>query len=230
MFQIVFQRIRDGNKSFAILFAIGWVIASTLLLFCFFGHTDSDGSHSGWLMKTRPGWLWLAAPIYLFIAVAAPPYLAFEMLSILLPGKFRISSFDPESDHAKALLTPDWRPVEKHFGVEAPVILKRFYQDRGWLLQTDFDLVPMRCAISGGIHVQFFLPIGSSSVNGFFEGFEQYIGFASDGGAGRYVIDIREADPVVHYHLIGFGGPNRFRSTGLKLSQFLRVRRIRGNG
>jgi len=49
------------------LFRSIWLVGAILLFFCCFGRTDSQGFHSGWLVATRPGWLWLTILVYLVI-------------------------------------------------------------------------------------------------------------------------------------------------------------------
>ncbi|MEO5915346.1 MAG: hypothetical protein ABIS50_14025 [Luteolibacter sp.] len=130
------------------------------------------------------------------------------------------------SDHeyAKELLSPNWEAVESHYGTSVPQIWKDFYLDPKKILQMDFELAVKTSEIPEGIHVQFFTPISELAVDGFFEGLEQYIDFASDGGGGRYVIDIREVDPKVYMHCYDIG---RFRFTGFTLSQFLTTRYLK---
>jgi hypothetical protein len=151
-------------------------------------------------------------------------------MAVLAPSRFAIERVDPSHEFAVKLLAPNWQPVEEHFGTSVPEVLKRIYADPKSVLLTNFNIVSRLSRIPEGIHVQFFLPIGVTSVDGFFEGFENLLAFASDGGGGDYVIDISESNPKVHYHIYVTGGPRRFRFTGLALSEFLSAKRVKGNG
>lgn len=172
-----------------------------------------------------------AGVLILFARKMRLPYQITGIMAVLVPSRFAIVRLDPSHDYAVKLLAPNWQPVEDHFGNVVPEVLKRFYADPKNVLLTDFDIVSRLSKIPGRIHVQFFEAIGESSVDGFFEGFENLLSFASDGGGGRYVIDISEPNPKVHYHIYDIGhDPERFRFTGLSLSEFLSAKRIKGNG
>jgi hypothetical protein len=56
------------------IYMIIWGCFSILLFFAFFGSTDEQGFHHGWLITTRPGWLWSAGCFY--IAVVAAGWIA----------------------------------------------------------------------------------------------------------------------------------------------------------
>ncbi len=159
------------------------------------------------------------------------PCLITEFMAFIAPHRFAIEHFDPSSDYAVKLLAPNWHPIEEHFTKVVPEVLKRFYADPKNVLLTDFEIISLYSKIPDGIHIQFFDVVGESTVSGFFEGFENFISFASDGGGGRYVIDIAEPNPKVYYHIYDIGhDPERFRYTGLTLSEFLSAKRIKGNG
>ena len=152
-------------------------------------------------------------------------------MAVIAPSRFAIERINAAHEYAVGLLAPDWRPVEEHFGNPVPEVLKQFYANPKDVLLTDFDIVSRLSLIPEQIHVQFFEAIGENSVAGFFEGFENFVSFASDGGGGRYVIDISEPDPKVYYHIYVIGrDPEHFRFTGLTLSEFLSARRIKGDG
>ena len=48
-----------------------WLVVAVLLFFCFFGRTDAEGFHVGWLVATRPGWLWFTILSYIYIIAVA---------------------------------------------------------------------------------------------------------------------------------------------------------------
>jgi len=51
-------------------YVVVWLIVAVLLFFCFFGPTDAEGFHIGWLVATRPGWLWFTVLSYVLIVAA----------------------------------------------------------------------------------------------------------------------------------------------------------------
>ena len=106
-------------------------------------------------------------------------------LSVIAPSRLAIERIDATHEYALSLHSPDWQPVEEHFGNSVPKVLKRFYADPKSVLLTNFDIVSRLSGIPEGIHVQYFEATGANSVAGFFEGFESFVSFASNGGGGR---------------------------------------------
>ena len=150
------------------------------------------------------------------------------VLATFIPAAFAGDFIPEQDDYAKKLLSPNWDVVEEYFGKPVPRVLKAFYQNPKKVLRVEFNLANRKIAIPEGIFVSSFDPIGPASVDGFFEGFEQYISFASDGGGGIYVINIAEENPKVYYHIYDIGeDPKHFRYTGLLLSDFLASKTVK---
>ena len=131
-----------------------------------------------------------------------------------------------DSVEAKALVTPNWKPVEDHFKKPAPKILKALYEDPKMVLMTNFEIVSKKIKIPEGLHVAAFDPIGKESVE-FFQDLEQYIEIAHNLYGGRYIVDPTKNDPMVYLNYYDIGrDPEWFRPTGLLLSEFLAAKKI----
>ncbi len=147
--------------------------------------------------------------------------------SLMASPKSAVRRLDRNHALAQELLHPEWTPIEEHFGAPVPATLKQFYSDPNQLLQLDFTIVSLKSEILGGLYIEFFEKMGLGSVDGFFEGFERFIPLARGCGAELCVIDPTEADPEVFLHIYDIGAdPEHFRSTGLRLSGFLRAKRV----
>lgn len=150
-----------------------------------------------------------------------------NLAAVLTPSPSAVKRLSRDHEFARELLHPEWQPIEEHFGAAVSAALKEFYADPAKLLQIDFNIASLRNEIPEGLYIETFDKMGAGSVDGFFEGFERFIPFAHGCGGEQYVIDPTEADPEVFLHIYDHGGlPEHFRFTGLRLSGFLRARRV----
>ncbi len=130
----------------------------------------------------------------------------------------------PKTDpRALDLLNPEWRIIEDHFGVQMPSYLKQFYSEPDAVLVCKFDLkTPIEVEFGRRVHIEEFTAISKSTIE-FFEGFERFIEFASDGGESLYFFDPKEADhPVYLFSMETYD----LLPTGLNLKSFLSGKRL----
>ena len=136
--------------------------------------------------------------------------------------RITFGQFQPDAEIAEAMAHPDWEPIETHYDCKVSEHLKRHYSDRDRLFTADFEVASPWVRIDGGCHVGCFSAINDKSVDGFFEGLENYIEIASGILGGRFIVDPREKNPFVYLHYWDIGrDPEWFQNTGLRLKQFL---------
>lgn len=104
----------------------------------------------------------------------------------------------PELDYETRLHNPQFDLIEQHFGHPVPAALRQMYADPAILSREPFSVSIPSVDKPKHWFVESFTPIDPNTLE-FFEGFEQYIGFASDGSEGIYVIDPTQPDPEVYY-------------------------------
>jgi hypothetical protein len=128
-----------------------------------------------------------------------------------------------DSEYGTQLLNPDWAAIEAHYGVALPQVLKSFYANPEKVLQGEFEIkVPRKVVGSKRAFIATFTPIDPDCIS-IFEGFEQYMEIASDGGEGLYFISPRDNDsPVWHFDMEDYSLTN----TGLSLGRFLSAERL----
>ena len=136
--------------------------------------------------------------------------------------KILLGQFEPTEEIAAELMHPDFAPIEMHYGCKIPADLKRHAMDRDLVFTSEFEIASPWVRLPGGCHVGCFSPLNAKSVDGFFEGLENYIQIADGILGGRFIVDPREENPMVYLHYWDIGrDPEWFRSTGLRLSAFL---------
>ncbi|SHI61350.1 hypothetical protein SAMN02745181_0500 [Rubritalea squalenifaciens DSM 18772] len=152
--------------------------------------------------------------------------LLITLISIFPMNISAVEFFAEDSKEAKALLAADWKPVEDHFKKPSSAMLKKLYKDPKKILMTSFEIVSKKIKIPEGLHVAAYEPINKESVD-FFEDLEKYIQIAYDPFGGRYIVDPTKDDPEVYLHYYDVGrDPEWFRSTGLRLSEFIAAKKI----
>lgn len=136
--------------------------------------------------------------------------------------KIPLGQFEPSDEIAAELAHPDFGPIERHYGCEVSADLKRHARDRDLVFTSEFEVASPWVRLPGGCHVGYFSALNAKSVDGFFEGLENYIEIAGGILGGRFIVDPREKNPMVYLHFYDIGrDPEWFRSTGLRLSSFL---------
>jgi len=93
------------------------------------------------------------------------------------------------------LHSPDFESVEKHFGVELPLVLKNFYSTS--LIDEDYVIFlkdEKECDIA------FFEPIDGDSLRESWPGCEKYISIANDGCGNEYIFDPLCPPYAVKFH------------------------------
>jgi len=63
--RLIFLRSESSFMCTKRTYLVCWATTAILLFFCCYGRTDTQGFHSGWLVTTRPGWLWFTNLVYL---------------------------------------------------------------------------------------------------------------------------------------------------------------------
>lgn len=136
--------------------------------------------------------------------------------------KQTLGQFHPLEEIANKMACPDFATIERHYGCKVSSHLKRHYADHNLLFTSDFEVASPWVRLKGGCHVRAFSALNAESVNGFFEGLENYIEIASGIMGGRYIVDARETNPYVYLHFWDIGrDPEWFQNTGLRLKSFL---------
>jgi hypothetical protein len=116
------------------------------------------------------------------------------------------------------LLHPDYAAFRSHYGCEAPLPLRRLYEDRGSVLDSNFNL--LLPSSRSRYSVAWFEPMEDKE----WPDMEGFYAFANDGCGNQYLVDPQEADPEVVFldHETG-----KRESLGVRLSQFLTAERKR---
>jgi hypothetical protein len=142
--------------------------------------------------------------------------------TVVAKKKISLGQFELSEGIDEELAHPDFEPIERHFGCEVSPILKRHAADRNLVFTTEFEVASPWVRLPGGCHVLCFSALNAKSVDGFFEGLENYIAIARGIIGGEFVVDPRENNPMVYLHFWDVGrDPGRFRYTGLRLRAFL---------
>ena len=136
--------------------------------------------------------------------------------------KIPLGQFEPSEEIAEELTHPDFELIERHYSCTMSADLKRHALDRNLVFTSEFEVASPWVRLTGGCHVGCFSALNAKSVDGFFEGLENYIEIASGIVGGRFIVDPRENNPIVYLHFWDIGrDPEWFRSTGLRLRSFL---------
>lgn len=151
-----------------------------------------------------------------------PQGIARYLKTVASKTKIPLGQFEPTENIAEELAHPDFGPIERHYGCEVSAHLKRHARNRDLVFTSEFEIASPWVRLPGGCHVLCFSALNTKSVDGFFEGLENYIEIGRGIVGGRYIVDPRQENPMVYHHFWDIGrDPEWFRSTGLRLRSFL---------
>ena len=144
--------------------------------------------------------------------------LLFQWLRVRSRAASAASNAERE-EFSRRLRSPDLSAVEKHLGHTLPRSLHALYQDQA-LLQSDDVLIGVPNPIEGAseCYVAWFEPGDIKTFDSPWPGCQGLFPIANNGAGDQFLVDPREVDPEVIYHLHESG---KKAGIGVTLSAFL---------
>ena len=117
------------------------------------------------------------------------------------------------------LASPDLDGLERHLGHPLPASVRAMYQDRDLIMSDNILIgVPNPLENDNECYVAWFEPADVENIGAAWPGCDSLFPIADNGAGDQFLVDLRQADPEVIYHLHETG---ERRGLGVGLSAFL---------
>jgi hypothetical protein len=119
----------------------------------------------------------------------------------------------------KRLASPDLDGLERHLGHALPASFCAMYQDRDLIMSDNILIgVPNPLENDDECYVAWFQPADTENIGAAWPGCDGLFPIADDGAGDQFLVDLRQPDPEVIYHLHETA---ERRGLGVSLSAFL---------
>ena len=162
--------------------------------------------------------------IVVLVFIVVLPLMWLRRLRITRNKKLAADSAIAEELYKQSLRQPDYAAFAAHYGCQPPPPLQQLYENADSNLEGDFELyLP---SFPKPFFIAYFMGIGNENMSIVRPGTEGFFPFANDGCGNRYIVNPREADPIVYLydHEI-----HKRESLDVTLSKFLAAKRTKAD-
>lgn len=137
--------------------------------------------------------------------------------------KFLANQAAASAQRQRRMDNPDFEGLERYFGRSLPAGFRRMYEDSELINSTDLLIgVANPLEETDDCYIAWFEPADTDTAASVWKGCEGLFPFANNGAGDSFMVDLRQADPDVIYHL---HETNERKAIGVTLSAFLSASR-----